>query len=241
MPAGRDCGRLRAARSTTIEAVAPYNLILVFVARLDPGDEDFPEALSAHPHGVTPAVPQIEIANDAHAFGRWCEYRKRNAANAVDHHRVGAELLVKMHVGALAEQIEVELGEDRGETIGVFQLQLTFAVTHPDAIAARAICKPSFEQPRIVNAPQVAGVPLVVDDGDVLGVGEEHTHQRYLAFDMGAKIAKRIGMATLDDGIGLRRKRGHDGMRSDRERMRQVPASGTRSQSGRCASSYSTS
>jgi len=58
---------------------------------------------------------------------------------------------------------------------------------------------------------------------------------------MRAEVAERIGMPTFDDGIGLRRERAHCGAPSERERMRQVPASGTRSQSGRCASSYSIS
>ena len=99
-----------------------------------------------------------------------------NTANAVDHHWMGAELLVKMHMSALAEQIEVELGEDRREAICVLQLQLTFTVAHADAITARAVCKPSFEQPRIVNALKIAGMAFVIDDGDVLGVREENAN-----------------------------------------------------------------
>src|SRR5512133_2859088 len=59
-----------------------------------------------------------------------------------------------------------------------------------------------------------------------------------VVFDMRAEIAERIGMATFDDGIGFRRERAHSGAPSERERMRQVPASGTSSQPGRCASSY---
>jgi hypothetical protein len=47
-----------------------------------------------------------------------------------------------------------------------------------------------------------------------------------------AEVAEWIGMATLDDGIGFRRERSHCAVPSERERMRQVPASGTRSQSG---------
>ena len=58
---------------------------------------------------------------------------------------------------------------------------------------------------------------------------------------MRAEIAEGVGMATLDDGISFGRSRAHSAGASERERMRQVPASGTRSQSGRCASSYSIS
>ena len=54
-------------------------------------------------------------------------------------------------------------------------------------------------------------------------------------------FAQRVGRATLDDRIGFRRERAHCGASSERERIRQVLANGTRSQSGRCASSYSIS
>ena len=55
------------------------------------------------------------------------------------------------------------------------------------------------------------------------------------------RASERVGRATLDDRIGFRRERAHCGASSERERIRQVLANGTRSQSGRCASSYSIS
>ena len=92
-----------------------------------------------------------------------------------------------------------------------------------------------------MDALQVAFAALFVDDGNALGIGKEDAHDRHVAIQMRAEIAEGVGMATLDDGIGFRAERAHSGGRSERERMRQVPASGTRSQSGRCASSYSIS
>ena len=56
-----------------------------------------------------------------------------------------------------------------------------------------------------------------------------------------AEVAERIRMPPFYNGIGFRRERAHCGRPSERERMRQVPATGTRIQSGRCASSYSIS
>jgi glycine/D-amino acid oxidase-like deaminating enzyme len=72
-------------------------------------------------------------------------------------------------------------------------------------------------------------------------IRKENTDEGYVAFHVRAEIPEGVGMATLDDGISLRREGTHSGVPSERERMRQVPASGTRSQSGRCASSYSIS
>jgi hypothetical protein len=50
---------------------------------------------------------------------------------------------------------------------------------------------------------------------------------------MQAEIMKRIGVPTFDDGIGFGRQRSHSCGTSLRLRIRQVPANGTRSQSGR--------
>ena len=38
------------------------------------------------------------------------EHRESDPADAVDHHRMRAELLVETHVRAFAEQIEIEIG-----------------------------------------------------------------------------------------------------------------------------------
>jgi hypothetical protein len=92
-----------------------------------------------------------------------------------------------------------------------------------------------------MNALQVAFMPLFVDDGHPLGVRKEDAHDRHVAFDIRAEIAEGVGVTTLDDRVGFRAERVHSDARSERERMRSVPFKGTRSQSGRCASSYSIS
>jgi hypothetical protein len=92
-----------------------------------------------------------------------------------------------------------------------------------------------------MDALKIVFVTLFVDDSNLLGIRKEDANDGRVIFDMRAEIAERIGMPTFDDGICFRRERAHCGAPSERERMRQVPASGTRSQSGRCASSYSIS
>ena len=46
-----------------------------------------------------------------------------------------AQPLVEMGMRALAEQVEVEVGKYRRETVGVFQVELPVAIARPDAIA----------------------------------------------------------------------------------------------------------
>jgi hypothetical protein len=92
-----------------------------------------------------------------------------------------------------------------------------------------------------MDALKLAFVTLFVDDGDPLGVRKEDANDGRIVFDMRAEVAERIRMPPFYNGIGIRRERAHCGRPSERERMRQEPASGTRSQSGLCASSYSIS
>src|ERR1700730_6785680 len=183
----------------------------------------------------------MEIANHADPLGRRREDGKGDACHAIEHHRMGAQLFVKMHMRSFAEQVEIEIGQDRREAGGILDLELAFAVTRAQAIVARSIGQTTLEQTGIVDALKIAFVAMLVDDGNAFGIRKEDANDRRVIFYMRAEIAERIGMATLDDGIGFRRERVHCGAPSERERMRQVPASGTRSQSGRCASSYSIS
>ena len=105
----------------------------------------------------------------------------------------------------------------------------------------RPVAQTTLEQAGIVDALEIAFVTLLVDDGHPLRIGKENTHYGRAGLDVRAEVAERIGMATLDDRVGFWGERRHCAASSERERMRQVPASGTRSQSGRCASSYSIS
>ena len=140
-----------------------------------------------------------------------------------------------------AKQVEIEIGQDGREPIGVLDLDLLFAIACTQAVAARAVRQAALEQASVMNALQIAFVPPVVDHSHSLRVRKEDAHDRDVAREMRAEIAEGVGMATLDNRIGFGCKRAHSAGRSARERMRQVPASGTRSQLGRCASSYSIS
>ena len=72
-------------------------------------------------------------------------------------------------------------------------------------------------------------------------IGYKGAHHGDIFLYMPAEIVKWVGMPALDDGVSFAREFIHDGLPSVREMMRSVPASGTCSQSGRCANSYSIS
>src|SRR5258708_541324 len=154
---------------------------------------------------------------------------------------MGTQLFVKVHMGPFAEQIEIELGQDRREAVGGFELHLPVAVARAQAIVSRPIGQTALEQAGIMDALKIVFVTLFVDDGNFLGVRKEDANDGRVIFDMRAEIAERIGMATFDAGIGFRRERAHCGPPSERESMRQVPASATRTEPTRYASSHSIS
>src|SRR5437588_337071 len=222
-------------------AIRPDNLVFVFGAGLGIGHKDFPKAVATHAHGMTPAIPKIEVADYAHPLRRRRKDGKRHAFNAVEHHGMRAEPLVEMYMRAFAKQIEIEVGQDRREAIRILKLDLAFAVARAQTVVAGAVTQTPHEEPGIVDAFEIAFVTVLVDDGDPLGVRKKDAQHGCAVFDVWPEVVEWIGMATLDHGVGFRREWAHWAASCGRERMRQVPASGTRSQSGRCASSYSIS
>src|SRR5688572_19534286 len=57
---------------------------IVFIrgAGADAWYEDLPYAAIAQPHGMTPRIPVIEVANDTHNFGIWRPHREADARNS---------------------------------------------------------------------------------------------------------------------------------------------------------------
>src|SRR5471030_902451 len=76
--------------------------------------EQFPNAaFAAQIHRVAPAVPIVEIADDADASGIRCPDGKRNACHAAMHHRVRAQDVGDSFMRALGEEIRIDLAQDR--------------------------------------------------------------------------------------------------------------------------------
>ena len=154
---------------------------------------------------------------------------------------MGAELVIEPLVGAFAEQIEVEVAQDRREAVGVFEVDHGVAEAGAQLIAFRAIRQGAREQARVVDAQKLGGLAVLADRLDVRGFGQERAHHGRLAFSVEAEIVERIGVAALDDRVGFRGQFGHEASVAFAEKIRIAPLSGTRSQSGRWASSYSIS
>ncbi len=103
-------------------SVGTQNLELVFVAGRDRGRKNLPKAVAAHAHGMAAPVPIVEVADDAHAFSIGRKHREDDTRDAPVDKRVRAELIVELKMRALAQKMEIEIGQHRRETIRVLQL-----------------------------------------------------------------------------------------------------------------------
>src|ERR1700760_308486 len=103
-------------------AVRPDDLELVMVAGLGVRDEQFPIASAAHPHRMTPPVPEIEIADHRYAPRIRRQHDETDAVDALQPYRMRAKLVVEPLMRAFAEQIEIEIGQDRREAVSVLEL-----------------------------------------------------------------------------------------------------------------------
>ena len=209
------------------------DLVLVFVAGARARDENLPVAVAAHPHGVAPAVPEIEIADHADAPRVRREHHEGDAVDAVVLHRMRAELVVQLQMVAFAEQMQVEVGQDRRKAIGVLQLDLVVAEARPQLVMRVERLDRTGEQAGIVNARQIVDVACLVEDLHRRRFRQEHAHDALVTFMVPAEIIERVVMTPLDDRARGRRNRPHDCTTLWRFRMRQVPSRGTCSQAGR--------
>ena len=86
------------------ESALRADLVLVFGAFADAGHEQLPYArAAARLHGVLAAVPVVEAADHAHAFGVRRPHREMRAGHAVAHAQMRAELVIQPVVTAFAE------------------------------------------------------------------------------------------------------------------------------------------
>ncbi len=196
-------------------AVLQFDLELVVLAGLQAGNEDLPDAGTAHrPHHVPPSVPLVEIADDADPPGIGGPDGETDASDGQveipDHVQVGSQLLVDLVVVPLGKEVGVEFAEGGQEGIGVEELGGgTVAVFRPQPVRERVgpLRDDAFEKPG--GVPLDHGEPLSRPDIDNLGtdrVGQECPHGdppgSPFQFDLvHAEDLERIVVLGPDDGL----------------------------------------
>ena len=194
-------------------AMRSDNFELVVVAGLGVRDEQLPIARAAHPHRMAPPVPEVEVADHGDTPGVGRQHHEADAIDAFEPHRMRAELVVKALVGAFAEQIEIEIGQDRRKAIGVLEFDDVVAELRAELVVLRAVRKSADEQAGSMDAIELRHLAVLAHRFDVGRIGKKCAHHALVALGMQPEIVERIGVATLDDRIGLGREFRH-GLRS---------------------------
>ena len=159
-------------------AVRLDDLELVVIADAGLRNEQLPIADAAHAHRMPPPVPEIEIADDADALGVRRQHHEGHAVDAVQRHRMRAELVVDPLMGAFAEQMEIEVGQDRRKAVGVVQLDDVVAEAGAQLIFGRAVRQRAGEQPGLMDLLQRRAFAVFADRLDIPRFGEERAHDR---------------------------------------------------------------
>src|SRR6185369_16990510 len=93
----------------------PY---FIFIDRsfAKPRHKKFPDAgWTAVAHDVRSPVPAIEISHNADSHGVRSPNPELHSRNAVDHHWMRAHLFVFLVMSSFADQIQIEIGKQRGK------------------------------------------------------------------------------------------------------------------------------
>ena len=80
------------------------------------------------------AVPIVEAADDADPPRVGRPDREGDARDTLDLAGMGAQMIIDAEILALPQQMEVELAEQAGETIGIIDLRDGAAIFPPQAI-----------------------------------------------------------------------------------------------------------
>ena len=116
----------------------------VAVAHACAGNEQFPISVASHAHRVPAPVPEIEIADDGDSSCIGRKHDESGSLHAVHRHRMSAELVIQPLMSAFAEQIEIEIAENRRKAIGVLEFDRVGAIarTKTVALAPRSAGRP---------------------------------------------------------------------------------------------------
>src|SRR3954453_23516145 len=118
--------------------VGAKDLVLVKVTGAQARDEQFPKPTDIS-HRDPPAVPSVEVANNADTARVRRPHREGDALDAFMHHRVPSKLAVAPQVVALGEQMNVDHAKHRRKRIDVIEFVLGAPARHTQPIAERLL------------------------------------------------------------------------------------------------------
>src|SRR5882724_4711991 len=176
-----------------------------------PWHKEFPKTarLSAS-HRHPPTIPGVEVAEHADPARIGRPQGEGHALDPLVNEQMGAQFLVARKMVSLGKQVNVELTEDRRETVDIVELVLNPAARCAQSIAERL---PSIgdcgDEEAIAMNPNTLGDDLPrrrLDDRHLLRPGQHRPHADPTIDAVHAEKRKRIVVAGLDDRLDLRVK-----------------------------------
>lgn len=187
-------------------AVPPGDGELVGVAGSDVGQEEFPDAAVAKTHGVSPGAPAVEVADNGDHRRAGSPNGEASTLHTFAEHGVSAHHAPGFIVGALTVEVNLVVGQDRGEPVRIFDLEgIALRLEDAQTVMATVALEGRHKEPGIVTllhrdrgiAQQDPDFGCFREEGSDLPCGN---FRRNL---MGPEDAERVAMMPMDDGFNV--------------------------------------
>ena len=145
------------------------DLELVLLARAKAGHEQLPDTRRQQvPHHVDAAIPSVEVAHDRNALSVGRPDGEMDAANAAKIRGVRAQAILDLQQLPFSEQVQVVVGGDAAEPIGVVELDRVAPLEVDQQPVVEAVLEGGDAGD--VHLEQTVGVPPGHGDRERLGV-----------------------------------------------------------------------
>ena len=114
------------------------------------------------------------------------------------------ELVVELQMVSFAEQVEIEVGQDRWKAIRIIEIDQSVSISGAQVVACCAVGQATGKETGVMQAGQLALRSFIRDHLDAGCVGQEHADNGLIIGDVWPEIMKRVGMAAFDDRVGFR-------------------------------------
>ncbi len=191
------------------------DLELVVGAFADAGQEQFPDpAPEQSPHRIDPAIPAVEVADDADALRVRRPDREVNALRAAKVAQVRAEFFVELQMVSLGKQMQVHLAHDEPVAVGIMNERArSIPAAEMNAIIRVSLHPGERGLEKSLGAEAIRGEALFFslrqNDAHFLRVGPEDAHDEIVADPVRPEDPKRIGMRAGEEEVEL--VHGHTG------------------------------
>jgi hypothetical protein len=154
------------------------------------------------------AIPLVEVAHDTHSRSVRRPDDKMDSGDTLHRPEMGAHCFIGFEEGSLSEEMQLKVGEEGRECIGIMPLRdLSCMVGHPETIwgSSKWPRDDGFEQTGLMEAHHGNGLPtsLTEEKGNFVGLRQETPNRNgrgtALGYRMGTKNRKGVPVVSLDE------------------------------------------